>query len=95
MKKQFITLLLSACLIISASSCAPAVETVTDVEFDWGSAESISFEKLLKESSEAHRHESLDTEALTDFENYLVTGEEYKNLLTDEELEMLQVYRSP
>lgn len=95
MKKQFITLLLSACLIISASSCAPAVETVTDVEFDWGSAASISFEKLLKESSEAHMHESLDTEALTDFENYLVTGEEYKNLLTDEELEMLQVYRSP
>lgn len=90
MKRKLFAILLTVSLVFTAVACSPAKETVTDVEFDWDSAEAISFEELLKETSEAHRQESLNTEAFRDFENSMAEGEEYQNLLTEAELKILQ-----
>lgn len=89
MKKQILTIVLIISIIFTAGACSSGKETVTGIDFDWNSAEAVSFEEMLKEASETHKQESLDREALNDFETYLGSGETDRDILTEEEISIL------
>lgn len=56
----------------------------------WAEVETLPFDALLEESSEEHKREQTDKVSFNGFTDYLVSGSEYQNLLSEEEIKSLR-----